>query len=788
MLFANSAAKNAVLRATGFGIGRAFFVIGCLLAGHGSPLHAQEALVPGAEAWLEAQPRDLYDLDALGSKLTTPAEAFAFVRDHIAYEPYTGVMKGAAGALVTRGANDFDRSLLLAQLLAAQNVEVHLVRGSLDPAAATALLTDAAKRPDAVAQIIASVPAASPAPDNLSGDRKILLEQFRHQIADRSGAMRLDEAAQATTLATAAAGLPFHPAASPAPTQLVWVQAVIDGKTVDLDTSHSEAKFGQAPGTASDTWEPDSLPDDVFQTLTLRLISTTVKDGTLASAELLAHDFRAADAFHTGIRIAIVPQVAEKLAGNFRPQILSGDEVSEGTTFRVSGAVAKAPEPAGAGGLLGGFGGGGSDDESKGNPAPLARLAVEIVLHAPGSPDEIVRRTIVDRVELHGDRWEISAAFADEARIRTLLVQTWDLGFDLGAPHPFALMQGQLAALKSLDPVQAALKSGGKIDSAPALAPAPQLQGFFFASGLKRHQLASTLGTRSYLVRPRLAFLRHGMAVADWTDPKASLRYREGVDLLNAPFQFTGPAPKALETAWRAGMADTILEQYALSRTARLNTIPLMVAAQDQKITLLTLSHADQLNRVSVAPAMRAALAAELERGRFLLAPAKIVALNGDQTFGWWSFDPNSGYVLGKMELGGGQGLTEAEEINEKITEWTENYVKLLGNVLNCYTKAVAGSLGSVDLKAKDASGIVTVKHGSDPTADPAQLVDCLRDAVCDALKDFIQTQMNSAAFMGEARNLEEDLVKFGYEQSASGAAGGAAEKICKKALGGKGE
>ena len=110
-------------------------------------LSAADALLPKTGEWLAGQPSEAYEIEALAARLTTPTEAFLFVRDQIAYEPYAGVMKGAAGALLTRGANDFDRALLLAQLLDHQGVAAKLASGTVSKAQARELLASEVLKP-----------------------------------------------------------------------------------------------------------------------------------------------------------------------------------------------------------------------------------------------------------------------------------------------------------------------------------------------------------------------------------------------------------------------------------------------------------------------------------------------------------------------------------------------------------------------------------------------------------------------------------------------------------------
>ena len=788
---------NGFPQAKRCGLGRAFLSAGgLLLVGLGRPALAEESIIPEAEAWLAAQPRDAYDIEALAAKLTTPQEAFAYVRDQIAYEPYSGVMKGAAGALLTHGANDCDRALLLSRLLAAQGLEVKLVRAPLPPTAVRALINDAAARPDAIACLSAALPAVPAPPSDEPVERKEFRQLFAQSVADRAGAIRRAES-EADPVLTAAMSVAATRAAAPAPPSAshVWLQAVVDGRTVDLDASRADAKFGEAPAPADGGWTVDALPGELFHTVRLRLVEEAVVGSGLERRELVAHDARAADILGTGLRLAILPKTAPDAAGDYRPLVLVGDEMFEGTAFRLSGASVKPAASAGPGGLLGGFGGGG---EPEGPPKPakedpnglrLARLWVEVVFHAPGLPDETVRRMIIDRVEPQNGGWRLIPALANDRVVRPLLIQVWDAVLDVGAPHPLALLQAQMTALKTIDPVRTALAKSPTLDprDIPAPAPAPQLLGFFFASALKRHQLGTAAGAHllSFLERPRLAFLRHGFVVGDWNNLATPARYREGIDLINAPIRFLGRPEAAAAAALRAGVSDTIFELYTLNHPAFFNTVPLIASAQAQKVTLVTVAGMAQLDQISVPPAIRAVLADEIARGCVLVAPAHPIAYAGTHAFGWWSLDPATGYAIGKMELGGAQGLAEYEETNEKIAEWTEAYVKFMGNVLKCYTSDLVGSLGSVNSNFSDIQDAVTIAHGNNPLPSSAVLIDCLRDAACDALKDFLQTEMNSAAIMGEARGVEELLLKLEYEAAAAQGAGAAAGKICGKLFGG---
>ena len=69
-----------------------------------------------------------------------PQRIFAFVRDEVRYEPYVGLLRGAAGTLLARAGNSVDQSALLAELLQRSGQAVRFVAGSLDESAAESIV------------------------------------------------------------------------------------------------------------------------------------------------------------------------------------------------------------------------------------------------------------------------------------------------------------------------------------------------------------------------------------------------------------------------------------------------------------------------------------------------------------------------------------------------------------------------------------------------------------------------------------------------------------------------
>jgi hypothetical protein len=336
------------------------------------------------------------------------------------------------------------------------------------------------------------------------------------------------------------------------------------------------------------------------------------------------------------------------------------------------------------------------------------------------------------------------------------------------------------------------------VDDLPAPTLSKELIGYFFTSDVTRFLLGRqhAKSARSYYERPRLAFLRHGFVVGDWSRPQGARRFVEGIDLLNAPFQFVGSVADAERLAREAGVADTALEGSMTSAGALFNTLSLFAAAAAQNVRTVTIrsDQAGDLQGIAVPPAIKSVLQEELAQGQTLLLPARLVKLNEVDTYGWWSIDPETGLALGKMELGGAQGLTEVTQMHEKIEKWTEIFAKFYGGVMRCYMNALGENLGSIDV----LEGRVNVKHGApgeSPMPDASKLAQCVISQACDTIAELLTEAAITPAFAKEAEEaikpLQRLIAEWTAEQAIEKAKGQIQKGVaaaCEKRLGGGGE
>ncbi len=760
------------------------------------------------QAYLDGFPRALTDVEALGQILTTPQAAFEFVRDHVALEPYPGIMKGVRATLITRGGNSLERALLLAALLKQNGVSVKIAHGNLSPEQAQKLLQQIATEPGSVEQVLQSL--SNSAPSTGLTDHQREFGKSLDQRGEQSGSALLEAVKKNLPLVQSAlkkAGLPSDATSRQleALEDHYWVQATVDDQAIDLDPSLKSASANQRLTDPVETFDPDSPADTLFQHVQFRLVGEFLDSGTLQSKELLSKQINAADLFGKNIRLAIEATSAKASEAKFKGVLLVDDDRTDGDAFRLSessseiqggssdGTSGADTGAAGAsGGLLGGLGG--DEDQTPaakpqakakpvGNGVVLARLSLDVTSAGPHLAETHYQRVILDRLEASSAKLRIAPALTEDRAVRALLAQAWDGAVSVGSTSPVFVLATRLATAKAQQAIEekarARLYLGQtfSVDDLPGPMLSPQLIDYYFSSDVDRFLIAQHHGAKakSYYERPRLAFFRHGFVVADWGRAKSEYRFAQGIDLLNSPFQFVGTADDAQQLAMEAGIVDTALERLTVQPDRSFNTIPLFAAASDQDVSILTITP-DQKSTVdgmAIPSAIKNALAAELAQGQMLILPSRLVKLNEVQTFGWWSVDPATGMALGKMELGGAQAMTETTELNERIEKWTEIFTKFYGGLLQCYMQAIG-------------SGIEAM-NDLNPIPD-SELAECVISATCDAIADIIAEAAVSPAFAEEAeaeiRPLRKIIEEWAEEQIAEGAAKWSVAKACEERAG----
>jgi transglutaminase-like putative cysteine protease len=773
------------------------------------------------QAYLDGFPKALTDVDSLAPTLTTPEAAFEFVRDRVALEPYPGVMKGARPTLLTRGGNSLDRALLLAAILKQNGVPVKIAHGKLPPDQAQKLLQQIAAQPGSLEQILQSLAGQSP-PTTLTDHQQEFGKRLdqRKQQAGSAVNDALEKNLPILLSALKKAGVPDAAATASRQLEILqdhyWVTATVADQPVDLDPSGKDASVNAKLTDAVETFDPDDLADTLFQHVRFRLVGEFLENGHLQSSELLSKEVKATDLFGKNVRLAVAPFTPKTNETRFQPLLLVGDDRTDGQAFRLSGQSSGGEEKSdegtsgadtgaakAAGGLLGGLGG---DEEAAPAPKPepkvkpaataggpvLARLFLEATSAGPHLSDAHYQRVILDRLEASGSKLQIQPALADDKVVRALLVQAWDGAISVGSNNLVYVLGAQLENLKAQESMgekarsRAFLGESFGVDDLSGPTLPPELIDYFFSSDVARFLLSRRHApkAKSYYERPRLAFFRHGFVVGDWSKPQGAHRFAEGIDLLNAPFQFVGDGNDAQRLAVEAGIADTALERMTVQPDRSFNTVPLFSAASAEGVSILTITPAQKpaLDDLTIPTAIKNVLAGELAQGQTLILPARLVKLTDTQTYGWWSVDPATGMALGKMELGGAQAMTETSEINERIEKWTEIFAKFYGGVLKCYMQALGDNLGGIEVLK--TGHMAHGAPGESPMPDADKLASCVIKQACDAVAEILTEAAFSPGFAKEAeaeiRPLEEIIMNWAMEKMNEKATGDIKDGMAK--------
>jgi hypothetical protein len=734
-----------------------------------------------AQQLIDQFPKELLDLDALARSVPTPESAFAFVRDHIALEPYAGVMKGAIGTLTSRGGNAIDRALLLSAILARGGVTSKIAHGHLSRAQAEALLRQVVGAPDAFEQIAEAIPAIPPTA--LSDRDRQRAAPILAEAESRARTHHLEAEAIIRTLAASIerAGLPHRQDRRESQLTALqdhfWVQATIGNRQVDLDPSFKEAGPGQRPAEVAEIFSPDNMPQAAYQHLQIRAIADVLEGGAVTSREILKAEARVTDLVDANIRVAVEPQALARGQNTFAVTIAMGSALTVTRPFELRSKSAGLGAGGAGGSFFGALGGDEPAAPTPQNPpgAVLGRLAIEVTSTAPALPDARYRRVVMDRLDGDAQSPHLLPGMEDDDSVRTLLMQVWDGAIAVGASQPLQMFRGQLQSLNSQYPVmEKALNDvylGRPMGSAawgPPQIP-PQLLGFFVYSSLTQHAVVATdtARLRMFQLRPQLAFFRHGGVVHDWSKPGELRRIQDSIDLINMPFDFIGDRDAAGRVSLRVGVADTSLERAFARQSGDFNTLPLTKAAGDQKIQLVTLSPAEPaaVDHIEVPAAIRDVLRGELAGGRRLVAPSALVALNQVRTFGWWSIDPESGVPLGQMELGAGQAVSETAALNKSLLTGGHTFSKFYGGMLGCFFVEAADQLVPPESPHPITPTFSFSKHHyvpGLPTIESGKgLAPCLVERMCEAMVEYAFLAAESAAWVAEVNHLQEMIVEI---------------------------
>ena len=558
---------------------------------------AQVEFGPGREDWKAAF--SAVDLDGI----------FQSVAREIRYEPYPGIMRGAAGTAIAGAGNAWDQSLLLAKLLSERGYRVRFARGELD-----------------------------------SGNRAVLLRGLYPPSLPQAG-LSFDFTA-------------YDPLADPELNRVakdhLWVEVAQDDGWLPLDPAFPRAQAGESYAAASEYFE--TPPEQYEQRLTIRLKQLTAGG---EARELLTdagpvQSFALRPVWLTIMASPLMPAEKKRRAatlsfGSPEPKDNQDDEaapVRMGTNYHWAYGLDGTRRKGGAVTVL---------DDQPG--LAISREWLEMTIEYPGGQAQVVERDLrapagdkpaaYRRYQLLVAPGRVTTEHVEQvtARVRT--------GIDLEA------MRESLAAVSSDDKIDAALELEQLTGNV-----APSLLALRFAaeSDAMSDRIAWTNGVALVHNRPRLIITSVSVPGPAAETQSAAVDIDLRLDsVMGLPFPgFPAAAAGLFQTArgmQEAALEGSVLEQFT-EGSATITTAVLMEKALLEGVELKVVRSADT-GGLALPAHVRRMLAAAVGRGHEVIIPARAIELSGAQRWGWWQVDPLSGETIGVMDNGLHSAMTD---------------------------------------------------------------------------------------------------------------------------------
>ena len=578
-----------------------------------------------------------------------PSRIFEFMRDQVAYEAYTGCLRGPRGTLLAMAGNSVDRAALLASLLQHAGQRVRFARGKLPEASARDLVTSMwSDRP----LVTPPAPPAEPTADmTLAADTLV-------SGIKRDGALLRDSLQKA--------GLPAQGDATSMESLLAeaqdhyWVQWWHDSRWVDEDPSFATATPGSAHTQATETF--DALPEPLFHRVDIRVRLEEYTGDKPSTREVLQYSAKAADLSGTDLVLTHQPE-----KGKLKPSLLVGGQQVPGLPFSQ-----KAPESGGLGGGAGSLFGGGESAE----PVPTATAeSLEFDFISSDGRKTTVVREIFDLVgaarRRKGETLSASevAARSEVASKQDFAGAIYDLFVTTGAIHAGHLVNLTVPSRSEKDPVdiRAALQ---------------RLNIVFSASSdalLGRIAVGRGSACRFYLDSPRLQIAE---VSAGAKGPRLSLDLRrDQARAVGAGFR----EGQLFYAQVLRGVIDGTLERIVIDHFTRpsaptdltweptISTSSLFERSQASSATTAVIRPGAGAPGDNVPADGRARIEEALAAGYVVVVPNAPIEVGGSPRYAWWQVDPRSGMTIAVTDEGLHQGTAEVGIVKNKdgYTVWT---------------------------------------------------------------------------------------------------------------------
>lgn len=589
-----------------------------------------ETLLQAGRQLLETLPADDYDVAVVARTIGSDVDkSFAFVRDNLAFDPYAGSLRGAAGALMVRAGNSVDRSLLLAALLEANGHRVRLVQGILEAGLVEKLLAGSREPAVLAAEAVMDLTSLTEASglSEVNVRRLVDTTDTASRMARDAVNARVTRQVDLILQKLKTAGIEISPAAALGAELLshhVWVQVLNGGTWQDLDTSFRDARPGQAfSKPVGVPIQAASLPPDWYHTLRVRVLVN--RPGSSPPESVLDHELRIDNIILHPIALAFAPQGNDDpyQAGAYQPVLMTNADPVLGSVFDLGLPQLGADPNESFVGALGG--------EDIGGKNAILSIGLELTLKGPGSPPKLITRQIVEPPNTQD-------AALRAAEIRDEIVSLYHIAAGVG-PVPLSWIARQLMMLvEQFSDANAQERTLIPVD----------LMSFVgvVASGDSQTGRARRFYAQPLLVAQRTRF---------GSLPNGAKKLIQTLDILYNRMEFIDADPIA---AVRQGVFETEVERAAF-RSAEVSNTSTVFERATSDVQVIRPREPGKLNSLDFNEDAKLRIVEDLEAGYVVVVPSANVTIAGKPALGWWRVHPNGGETLGRMHSGEGQGAVE---------------------------------------------------------------------------------------------------------------------------------
>ena len=690
------------------------------------------------------------DVDALALELAfEDAEAIeGWVRRHVGFEPYHGVLRGATGTLASQAGNTLDQAVLLARLLGDAGYDARIARAALAPEE-VAILVDAALAPkparpfpgdrDRIAGVLDELAqTAGGAAPEIVGE---LIRSLAEPVLADAALLEIAEAETRELLDVLAANdVPVREDVSP----------FADGETVEAirDYFFVEYRLGEAdPWSAAHPALPEGVPSfaglavqeryegevpsELVHTVTFEVLQEQRLGDALTTSPLFEAWTRpTANLVGVAVGYANTPLGSDAFwrepspalfaeADSFAPVFMDASPVGA-KVFDLDGNLldpeAAASPAAGVFENVGNaFEGAASQLASPGGDDDVRALTAQwlrFTFSAPDGSTTVVRRAVFDRLG------EVARASGDVSGLGTL--DRADAVRQLTTRHTWMVSVGELAPAFVLDRWLARLEAsrpsleallavnyGQDVDLVPE-----DFEGASMAwTGLP--DVFATFDARRradervpYRAAPSLVM--HAADLPILPGARTMLDVVANARVSAAPA--ASPADKVFRGVWETVTETTFLPPA----TVPVNAVRVLQAARSQGIPLRVASHPDEVDRLDPRTASVEAVRNDLESGYVVVAPETWP--DGVDVPAWFRVRVADGETLGRIGDGRGGAVAVAPSLAGTIgtSSFGPLDVRAQATEYSILTRVVAGAIlvligtttcmVAVDLAGRDAA------------------------------------------------------------------------------------